>query len=133
MTPDPLTLIASSTGSSSRIVAKFWICFAKLWDPVQTDEKDFESTGLDLSKNDYYNLIRSSGQHTPQEKLFFSLGTLEREEFHVRIRKVYEVVDNVRRQETIESFFFCNDEQTQIVRRFISSFPIKEVQPSTVL
>lgn len=78
--------------------------------------------GLRLSKNDYYNLAQSEGSHSPEEKLQFALGTLKKEGVHVRCMEKYLVENNLPTRRVVEHFFFCNEEQIRLARRFVSGF-----------
>ena len=62
--------------------------------------------GLRLSKNDYYNLARSEGKHTPQKNLQFALAFLNKKRFHVRILENHLVEQNIRQKRVIDYFFF---------------------------
>lgn len=81
--------------------------------------------GLRLSKNDYYNLVRSEGSHSPEEELQFALSTLETEGFHVRCMEKYLVENDTRQRRVVEHFFFCNEEQIRLARRFVSGYLIE--------
>lgn len=81
--------------------------------------------GLRLSKNDYYNLVRSEGSHSPEEELQFALGTLKSEGFHVRCMEKYLMENNLQQRRVVEHFFFCNEEQIRLARRFVSGFLIE--------
>lgn len=66
--------------------------------------------GLRHSHNDYYNLARSEGSHSPEEELQFALGTLKTESFHVRCMEKYLVENNLPTRRVVDHFFFCNEE-----------------------
>lgn len=78
--------------------------------------------GLRLSKNDYYNLARSEGSHSLKEELQFALGTLKTEGFHARCMEKYLVENNRPKR---RHFFFCNEEQIRLARRFVSGYLIE--------
>ena len=82
-------------------------------------------SGLRLSRDDYYNLTRSAGRHTPEQELDFALGSLEREGFHMRTLEKYMVENNAPQRRIVEHFFFCNAEQIRLARRFFSGFLIE--------
>ena len=79
-------------------------------------------TGLRLSRNDYYNLTRSMGKHTPEEELNFALGSLDEAGFHVRTLDKYIVENNTPKRRIVDHFFCCNAEQIRFVKRFVGFF-----------
>ena len=79
-------------------------------------------SNLRLSKNDYYNLTRSMGRHTPEEELNFALGSLDEAGFHVRTLEKYIIENNTPQRRIVEHFFFCNAEQIRLVKRFVVRF-----------
>ena len=70
--------------------------------------------GLRLSKNDYYNLVRSEGSHTPAEEMDYTLGCLKERGFHVRCLEKYIIENNIRQRRVVELIFFCNKEQIRL-------------------
>ena len=81
--------------------------------------------GLRLSKDDYYNLSRSEGNHTEEEARQFALAILKEESFHVRCLEKNIIEDNQMKRRVIEHFFFCNEEQICLARRFLSHFLVE--------
>lgn len=81
--------------------------------------------GLQLSKNDYYNLMISEGSLNVEDELKLALGSLKNGWFHVRCLEKYIVENNVKKRRVIEHFFFCNNEQIRLARRFVSGFIIE--------
>ena len=81
--------------------------------------------GLRLSRSAFYNLARSAGAHTPEQELKLALGILKDEGFHVRCSEKYIVENNIRQRRVVEHFFFCNQEQIRLARRFVSGFAIQ--------
>lgn len=81
--------------------------------------------GLRPSKDDYYNLSRSQGNHTKEEARQFALAILKEESFHVRCLEKNFIEDNQVKRRVIEYFFFCNTEQICLARRFLSHFLVE--------
>lgn len=81
--------------------------------------------GYHIERNDYYNLVRIQGKHFKEQELQFALGTLKEEKFHVRCMEKYLVEDNIPQRRVVEHFFFCNDKQISLARRFVSGFMIQ--------
>lgn len=81
--------------------------------------------GFRLSKNDYYNFARSERSHSLEEELKFALRTLKTEGFHMRCMEKYLVENNRPKRRVVEHFFFCNEEQIRLARRFVSGYLIE--------
>lgn len=60
-----------------------------------------------------------------EEELQFALGTLKTEGFHVRCMEKYLVQNNRPKRRVVEHFFFCNEEQIRLARRFVSRYLIE--------
>lgn len=88
-------------------------------------KRTMQTQGLDIDNKAYYNLIRSTGRKTPQEQLALALKTAELKGFHVRCLKKYVVKNDVRKNQVIEHYFFCNADQIRYARRFVSNFIIQ--------
>lgn len=85
----------------------------------------FNIQGLCLSKDDYYNLSRSEGNHAEEEARQFALAVLKEEGFLVRCFEKNVVENNQVKRRVIEHFFFWNEEQICFARRFLSHFLIE--------
>lgn len=81
--------------------------------------------GIRLSKDDYYNLSRSEGNHTEEEARQFALAILKEESFHVRCLEKNIIEDNQVKRRVIEYFFFRNTGQLCLARRFLSHFLVE--------
>ena len=88
-------------------------------------KRTMQTQGLKITTKEYYNLIRSTGRKTPQERLTLALKTLEMEGFHIRCFEKYIVEENIRQRRVVEHFFFCHPDQIRYARRFVSTFSIQ--------
>lgn len=93
--------------------------------PFSQARRTMLAKGISLSKDDYYNLSKSEGRLSEQDQRIYAIASLEPMDFHVRCYERYDVVDDNHQRRVIEHFFFCNNQQILLARRFASEFVIK--------
>ena len=68
---------------------------------------------------------QKSKKRTFQKKLQWALRKLENREFHVRISERWIVIDNVRSHKKIDFFWFDNEKQIHMTKKFESETMIQ--------